>query len=210
MTIKLKFEYSKEYEFTRVKDTLASLDWYNSHGYKPRLPAGINRESSREEIVSQINKEYEAIRYSKMENEIIAAFSVYDEKFTHKLIEVFGKDIPKTFLVRLTNYGVGGSYNLPDVVIFNINMKKGIKTIVHEIIHLLIQNQIDKYKVQQWEKERIVDLILNSKEFDFLNYNEWQSDYHGAEKYIDDLFNQYFFDNRENFFSKIDGVRQKE
>ena len=66
---------------------------------------------------------------------------------------------------------MGGSYKLPNLVIYNINNKKGFKTIVHEIIHLLIENQIQEFKIQHWEKERIVDLILNSDEFSFLEYN---------------------------------------
>lgn len=89
----------------------------------------------------------------------------------------------------------------------DINNKKGFKTIVHEIVHLLIENQIQKHKIQHWEKERIVDLILNSKEFGFLEYNYLQGNYQGVEKYIDELFNGHFFKNSENFFSKIEGAR---
>ena len=33
-------------------------------------------------------------------------------------------------------------------------------TIIHEIIHLSIQELIEKYEVEHWEKERIVDLIV--------------------------------------------------
>ena len=110
-------------------------------------------------------------------------------------------------VIRLTNYGVGGSYNLPSLVVLNINMKMLVKTVVHEIIHLMIQDLIDKYEIKQWEKERVVDNILNSKEFDFLKYDEWQSGYQGAEKYIDELFDELFFDNPEEFFLKIESVR---
>ena len=79
--------------------------------------------------------------------------------------------------------------------------------IVHEIIHLLIESKIKKYKIQHWEKERIVDLILNSEKFIFLEYNYWQNNYNGVEKYIDVLFNSYFFQNQEEFFSKIEEAR---
>jgi len=56
-------------------------------------------------------------------------------------------------------------------------------------------------------KERIVDLILNSKEFSFLEYNSWQNNYTGVEKYIDELFNSHFFKIQENFFSGIEKTR---
>jgi hypothetical protein len=64
-----------------------------------------------------------------------------------------------------------------------------------------------KYKVEHWEKERIVDLILNSEKFSAINYNSWQGRYSGVEKYIDPLFNKYFFNNKDDFFEKIKDVR---
>jgi hypothetical protein len=208
MVIELKFKYGIEIEFVRVKNTLAKMDWYISQGYTPRLPDGIDGESSDAEIRNQIVKEFDKKRYDEMVNKLIVDFSTHSKQFSEKVENIFGNNVPKIFNVNLTNYGVGGSYHLPNVVIFNINMKKGIKTIIHEIMHLLIEGWIKKYQIQQWEKERIVDLILNSGEFGFLEYSDWQKDYHDTEKYIDGLFEKYFFENPENFFAKIESARQ--
>lgn len=207
MSMELKIQFGKDFEFRRVKNTLAKLDWYNSQGYRPRLPEGISNNSSEEEIQNQIIKEFEEKKYKEVANSLESDFSTIKDKLSKKLKEIFNKSIPETFFVYLTTYGVGGSYNLPNIVIFNINNKKGFKTIIHEIIHLLIENQIQEFKIQHWEKERIVDLILNSKEFSFLEYNNWQSNYNHVEKYIDELFNRYFFQNQEDFFSKIEKAR---
>jgi hypothetical protein len=68
-----------------------------------------------------------------------------------------------TYIVHLTKYGVGGSYNVPNTVILNFQNRKELalfRTIVHEIIHLSIQPYIEKYTVDHWIKERIVDLTL--------------------------------------------------
>lgn len=205
--MELKIEFGTDFEFRRVNNTLTKLKWYNSQGYKPRLPEGITQVSSAGEIQNQIIKEFEEKKYKEAASQISSDFSTIKIELSKKLKEIFSKNIPETFFIYLTNYGVGGSYNFPNIVIFNINNKKGFKTIVHEIIHLLIENQIQKYKIQHWEKERIVDLILNSKKFSFLVYNNWQSSYNGAEKYVDELFNHYFFKNLENFFSKIENAR---
>lgn len=207
MTMKLKIEFGIDFEFKRVKNTLAKLDWYTSHGYKPKLPKGISGKSSEKEIRNQIIKEFDEKKYEEAADRITSDFLAIKEHLSKKLKERFNKDITTTFFVHLTNYGVGGSYNLPNIVIFNINNKKGLKTIIHEIIHLLIETWIQEYKVQHWEKERIVDLVLNSKEFSFLEYSNWQNNYNNVEKYIDDLFNSYFFKNIENFFSKIESAR---
>jgi hypothetical protein len=67
------------------------------------------------------------------------------------------------YIVYLTKYGSGGSYELPNII--NINLlhersKRLLRSVIHEIIHLAIEKYIDEYKVEQWKKERIVDLFF--------------------------------------------------
>jgi len=207
MTMNIKIGFSLDSEFKRVKNTLAKLDWYNSQGYKPKLPEEITKKSSEIEIRNQIIREFEEKSYKKVANQISSDFLTTKKQLFKKLKEIFYKDIPTTFFICLTNYGVNGSYNLPNIIIFNINSERGFKTIVHEIIHLFIEGWVQEYRIQHWEKERVVDLILNSKEFSFLEYNNWQRDYSNVEKYIDDLFHSHFFKDPENFFSKIANAR---
>ncbi len=205
--MEIKFEYGINFEFDRVKSVLKKIDWYNSQGYDIKLPNGTNDKSSDEEIRDQIRKEFKEEDYLNIIKEINLDISKIKEQLSSRLGEIFGENVPENFLIYLTNYGSGGSYNLPNKVIFNIKNIRGLKTIIHEIIHLLIEDLIQKYNVQHWEKELIVDLILNSEKFDFLNYNTWQGEYNGAKRYIGKLFNSYFFKNMEMFFSKIDSVR---
>ncbi len=203
----INIKYGVDFEINRVKNTLAKLDWYVSQGYRPKLPDGIKKDSSEQEIQNQIKKEYAEKKYKEVGRKITYDFSIIQETFTEKVKNIFDKETPDTFLINLTNYGVGGSYNSPNIVIFNINNQKGLKTLIHEIIHILIEPFIQKYEIQHWEKERIVDLILNSKEFAFLNYNFWQKEYNNAEKYIDKLFINYFFKGENIFFKKIKDAR---
>lgn len=203
----INIKYGIDFEINRVKNTLIKLDWYISQGYGPRLPYGIKKDSSEQEIQNQIKKEYAEKKYKEVGEKIIYDFSIIQKTFTKTVKNIFGEEIPDTFLINLTNYGVGGSYNVPNVVIFNINNQKWFKTLIHEIIHILIEPSIHEYKIQHWEKERIVDLILNSEEFAFLNYNFWQKEYNSVEKYIDNLFVNYFFKNKNTFFSKIKDAR---
>jgi len=207
--MELKFEFSKDFEFKRVERTLEKFDWYDSQGYGPRLPRGITKDSSDEEIKKQISLEFDEKRYLEVRDWISSDFSKIKNKLETKLKKIFGKEIPDEYIVYLTDYGVGGSYNLPNIVIFNINSKKGFKTVVHEIVHLIIEEWITKYEIQHWEKERIVDSILNSEEFDFLDYNHWQRNYRNTEGYIDSLFKELFSKNKDNFFSKIGEIRPK-
>lgn len=201
--MEIKIRFGINYEIKRVKKAIANLDWYNAQGYRIRLPNGISSKSSLKKIKYQIIKEYNEKKYVKIADTIKSNFSRKKISLSKKIINIFCKKPPKTFVINLTNYGVGGSYHLPNLITLNINNKKCFNIVIHEIIHLLIEDQIQKKRVEHWEKERIVDLILNSNQFRFLKHNSWQNNYHGAEKYIDNLFYRSFFKNPKDFFAKI-------
>jgi len=136
-----------------------------------------------------------------LKEDIKKGFSEIRQKFCKKIKNVFGKDFD-VIKIFLTNYGVGGSYKLPNEIILKFPFKKGAKGVAHEIIHLLIQEDVIKYKISHWEKERIVDLILHSREFAFLDYNYFEP-YKIDVGHVDSLFMKYFFRNRDKFFSEI-------
>jgi hypothetical protein len=203
----IKIKYGIDFELERVKYTLKKLDWYNKQGYIIKLPKGITKESTISEIKKQINIEYNERKYKIAEKKINKGYLFVQNDFSNALKKYFN-NVPNNFVVYLTNYGVGGSYDFPNKIIANLSQITGPRVIFHETIHILIEKDILKYKVEHWEKERIVDLILNSKEFGFLKYNHWQSGYNSAEKYIDKLFNKYFFKNQDEFFKRIKEVRK--
>ena len=130
-------------------------------------------------------------------------FKKIEHVFERQLIAVFQKDIPSIFDVRLTQYGVSGSYQLPNFITFEIDSKDGIQTLFHEMIHLMIESDVQTYGVKQWEKERTVDLILHSEPFAFLEYQKWQRNYHGVEKIVDPLFHELFFTDIHQFFKQV-------
>ncbi|RJO60264.1 hypothetical protein C4544_05845, partial [candidate division WS5 bacterium] len=191
----LNIKYSKELEVERIKNTLNKLDWYDKHGYRPRLPENIDlKHISTEDIYSYIEKDYKD-DYSKISDEIKAGYKILEDAYIKELKEVFGNNIITDFDVTLTKYGVGGSYGLPNKIIINILFikKPPTKILIHEICHLMVEDHVLKNGILQREKERVVDLILNSKKFEFLNYDWWQDSYDNTEKYIDDLFEREFF-----------------
>ncbi len=152
-----------------------------------------------------IQKEFDESEYIELSERLQKEFSEIADSLNSALVGIFGEEIPADYDIFLTKYGVGGSYGLPNNVVFNIYNKNGLKTIVH----LMIEENIRKYEIRHWEKEKIVDLILNSEKFIFLKYDKWQKGYNGAENYIDELFNKYFFESPEKFFAEIEKVREK-
>lgn len=212
MCVFLEIKYGERTELYRVKTTLAKMDWYNKFGYNPKLPKNIDENSSEKELKEQIAKEFDEEKYKTISRDINSNFSKITAKLSETLNAYF-KNVPKSINVYLTVYGVGGSYHLPNRVVLNINGSKRIsgpnivKILVHEIVHLCVERDVLKYNIKQWEKERVVDLILNSKEFGFLKCNLWQNNYHGAEKYVDSLFNKYFFKDQDKFYSELNRHR---
>lgn len=166
---KLTIIYNKEFDTQRVIYTIKKIDWYTENKYDYRnfsFPKTLDKEKlkeySEEEIRTAVEAEYSDDVYKE------------NESFLLDNLEKVSKEIDCSFLksnllyqdeyrIFLTKYGIGGSYDLPNIVIINLNKTFRInilKTIIHEIIHLAIQEYIDEYKLDQWQKERIVDLFF--------------------------------------------------
>lgn len=69
--------------------------------------------------------------------------------------------------VRLTLYGPGGSYDPETGVITLLTTRTGtfkggggVHTIVHEMMHLVLEELVQKFGLTHWEKERLVDFMV--------------------------------------------------
>lgn len=208
MSIEIK--YNLKLEKQRIKKTINKLLWYEKLGYRPRFPQNINPKTDDiKTIYSAIENEYAEQDYKKVAAEIKKEYAKIESNFFTKLQTICGIRIKRHFTIILTKYGVGGSYLLPNKIIFNITMKSSsINTVLHEITHLIIEPYIKKYQIQQNEKERIVDLILTSKLIALSNYKMQKRGEENA-KIIDVLFKKYFIPPINNFFKKLAGLHNK-
>ena len=165
--IKLDIKYSVEYEVSRIKDAIDRIKHFREKGYKLRFPESFSTENENfkqeEYIKKTVLGEYNETNYIEPENFIKDNLkkinTILEKFFTETNIEP-----KKDYSIYLTRYGVGGSYNFPNKIIINIQACKGeklVRSIVHEIIHLSIEDLIQKYNVGHWEKERVVDLIFD-------------------------------------------------
>ncbi len=83
-----------------------------------------------------------------------------EQKFFSILDDFFGRRI-KRVIVHITKYGVGGGYFLPNHVYLNCALPfDSMKTIKHEILHLVVESYIQKYKVSHSKKEKLVDCLM--------------------------------------------------
>jgi len=204
----INIQYSIKLEKLRIKKTLEKIGWYEKLGYRPRFPQNIDiKIDSVNSIYNALSNEYEENDYLNTAEEIKQKFEKIEKDFFTKLQDVCGKKIKRKYAVILTKYGVGGSYSMPNTIIYNFGMKSSsFDTILHEIVHLVIEPYIKKYLIQQNEKERIVDLILKSEPIALKNYKMQERGMEDA-KIIDPIFKKYFNPPINKFFKELKRAR---
>jgi hypothetical protein len=124
------------------------LKWYKQNRYVCVLPK------------DSVEKEYKVKDYQKIIQKIK---SDWKKENLQRLIKILGKGADRTYKVYLTKYGVGGLYEPPDTIIVNIspeyNSRNKINVIIHEIIHLALNDFVKKNKLSHWQKENLIKII---------------------------------------------------
>ena len=192
------FLYNLDNEVNAVKNTLDKIGFYNENRYQVFLPKNFDiKNNDTEYIKESVLREYIAEDYKKisifLEKQLIDNDSKIESAF-HKL----RFRLSKTFDVYLTKYGVGGNYDPPGRIILNFRAKakeKLLKTIIHESIHLYINDLIIEYNIPHWKKEFIVDSIFE-KVLPEINILQNFSIHLPADriKEMEIIFNNYFPD----------------
>lgn len=160
---KLEILFSKDFEVNRVNKTIKDYPWLKEHGYTKwlKLPTDISETSNVEDVSAAVSLEFDNEFYKKYADYIEKELPNIEKKLEIlKSIKSF--DLKDSYIIRLTKYGTGGSYHYDSKkgeVILNVNTDELIGSIVHEIIHIGIEELIKKYNVKHWHKERIVGLI---------------------------------------------------
>lgn len=167
-------------EFQYLMNVLGKMDFYNQHGYKipiPDHPFFLNISNNLDLLKSLDIEEARNIFTKEVYN---PAFFENGLKTVNKNIELVEKAIKKmekwenwkfklfpTYQVKLTAYGPGGSYDFNEGNIIMKTKENGEfsrvvpqHTIVHEIIHIGIEESIvKKFELTHVEKEGLVDSV---------------------------------------------------
>lgn len=160
----IKVEFSREFEIERVKYTLGKRDWFKEKGYRVTLPAEIDLDTSvmsDSELDAAISKEFVVTAYQQQAEYIMEKWSEVEDQ-TEQGIYVILPSLESEYVVRLTRYGVGGSYHYPNTIVMNLSCRFGdgaVRNVLHEMVHLAIHPLIQKSEITHWTKERIVDLL---------------------------------------------------
>lgn len=180
---------SVDEEFKYLINIFKKMDFYNKHGYKIPIPnhAYFLNLSNNPNLLNSLNIE-EAKKIFKEE--------IYNKKFFDKGLQLVMSDIKlikkaikrmknwekwgfkmfDNYIIKLTAYGPGGSYDYGDgSIIMKVKEDAGVErkpihTIIHEIVHIGIEESIvEKFKLNHLEKEGLVDSICFHYFNDILN-----------------------------------------
>lgn len=203
--IKLDFIYSEIADVERILYTISKWDFYQQYYDISwiKLPAQLDKkkikEYSKREIMDSVKEEYlnnSTKIYRKVEQEILDNWQKVSEKIENVSIET-NLNFPSELEIQLTCYGMGGSYWLPNKIILIATRNYPLATIVHELIHLRMEDWIQKYKVGQAQKERIVDLFM-SKYFGDLFQDRL------IPKWSQQIYQKIAYDEIDEIFDKIE------
>lgn len=200
-------------EISRVFNCLKTLEFYDRNNYPINLPKiekyiiqGLLKNKIDKDIEAKFEKiikdNYDKDKFDKQIQEIEKKWRENELEFFIKSEKLLQIEPLKKYYCNFTQYGVCGSYNPPDLIIINIVTCKNItKTIAHEIIHLMIHDLIEKYKISHWEKERLVDLYINDiyggEIFQNIEDNE-------LIKKVDCIYKKYKFQGIKKVISKLE------
>ncbi len=175
--------YQQEAEY--VWQTIVDIDFFEQKNYSVGLPQGPliddllqksrNKQLNNDDFVAlklyMRDHVYNESDYLPGKQAIVSKLSLLNDMITQIIAQDRNwhfKTFPK-YMVRLTLYGPGGSYNPDDGSILIFTTKKGgfkqysdpANTIIHEVVHIGIEHSIvQNFNVPHGLKERIVDIFV--------------------------------------------------
>ncbi len=164
LKMSIKVIHSRETEIDRITQTLKKRGWYREHGYFENLyfPKGIdrNQETIPEETIRKaVEQEYDSTLYKKAEEELLKAWGEVGD-FVTKTFQESNFFPCVSYDIQLTRYGTGGSYTLPNTIVLNLEKSPNLfATVLHEMVHLALEERVQKEGLSQTQKESLVEDI---------------------------------------------------
>jgi hypothetical protein len=160
--VQFNFKYSIQFELFRIAYTFQRLDFYTENNYYYDLPKSVSKDMTTADVLSKLAAEYDDESYQveakELEKELVEQAPVIEKM---RLVGIINTNAE--YDIYLTKYGVGGSFGLPNSVTLKVTDRKSagqkLATLLHEVIHLHVQEWILEYNLTHWQKERLVDLI---------------------------------------------------
>jgi len=115
---------------------------------------------------TSVAEEYSPTQLEIFKQKLEKEWKALNNNFFEKLESFFGITITEPFLVHVSNYGPLGHYLYKTRHVFiNIHIEekgfKTVKTVKHEIVHLIIEPFLHRYNIDYQKKEKVVNAIVD-------------------------------------------------
>lgn len=111
---------------------------------------------------STVEEEYRRADYDDFCSQLEKRWAREAPHFLERLLAFFHEPLTKTFTVHISNYGPLGFYHAGDAAV-TVNRQTHldpVRTIKHELIHIMLEPYVREYQVDQARKEAIAESIL--------------------------------------------------
>lgn len=136
--------YDENRIIDEVREVADSLDFYKKNNIKYYFPFS-SRNPSNEDIEQQNEAEKQRNKPAVVLQEIQSFFSNHEAQISDYLERYDPKlKLKRTYYIYLSYYGCDGYYYSPNAVVVNIHGKKVeyiLETIIHELVHLLVEDE---------------------------------------------------------------------
>ena len=115
-----------------------------------------------------VEEEYDINKYKEYKERIEKEWKKRGQGFVMRLLTFFHLPKKFQFIIEISNYGPLGFYNADtNTITVNLNTHlDAIDTIMHEMVHIMVEPFIKKYDIKYERKEFIVDTILKILKMD--------------------------------------------
>lgn len=174
----LIFNTKKEEEFKNLIWEIESEEVVLGFGLETILPPRKIYSRYKEEkdasgikiIRDYFEDNYNELLYKKKTKLVEKMWASVSYDFSEALKKIGLDTDGLTYKAQITLFGPGGSYLPPDKIIIRVvnkdDMSRAVTNIAHELVHLLIEKEIiEKYGINQKEKEDIVNSLFGEIDF---------------------------------------------
>ncbi len=136
-----------------VKEFIPFLEEMKMYYYFP-----FSQKSDFDNISTQIQKDSDTFKFVEAEKSIKESWKKYAPSIIPKLSILSNDTHLDKYRCVLTFYGPYGYYYTPDTIYINItkcNPDEWVETLIHEMLHLILSEQIKK--LTHLEEERFID-----------------------------------------------------
>jgi hypothetical protein len=186
----VEFKFNLENEIRDICWIYGEYAFFQKFNYKVYYPS-ISEETkqllisdpSDQKAINLLKKEFEPIFKSDAEvyeqhlEQVKDNWSKIEKDFFSSLEKCAQLKILNKYKSIISLYGPGGSFYEPDEISVRVakdnqnDISRASETMAHEIIHLVINDLVKKYKLEFEDIERMVDLILTKTELSDLFAN---------------------------------------